>query len=641
MYYNFKPNLTIARYFSFAKVLLLGLMVVAPIFGISHEISRCGRALHQATQGTFDGTLRPESCPVTSRLVQWLQLQKPGASFSKTTRFLRENPGWPLKDRLQSLAEENLMGNEPPQELIDWFEENSPLTIRGVTVYARILIRAGKKNAARRVIRDAWVKMEFEGMSLKPFLAEFKGYLTQEDHQQRADRLLTREKITAVQALFPWLNKNHQALASARIALIQQSGDVDAKLRQVPKDLTQSPGLIYDRIKWHRRKENNDAMMKLFQEIEQPKEDEELWWRERNLLVRRLMDDRRYEDAYHLVKEHGLSNGESFANGEWLAGWIALRMLKRPGIASGHFQKLYKNVKSPISLARASYWASRAAEAMKKKEEAQTWMIKAKAYPGTYYGQIALRGGVTGTTPALHSRRPKIEAKLHQRFEQRELVQVIKLLCAVGAKHLIEPFGIKLAQELMDPGEQILLIEIAAKDCGAYYGVLAAKKLPMKNVPLIEAAYPILPRQYHTVAQQANPALVHAIIRQESRFKANAISPAGAQGLMQLMPKTALKTAQNIKTRLGPLCDPDVNIPLGCAHLRELLDKYKGSMILAIAAYNAGVTPVNEWIQKYGDPRELGVDLVDWIEKIPYAETRNYVQRVWENYTYYVQRLGG
>ena len=638
--YNFKSNLTIARYFSFAKVLLLGLMMVAPIFGMSHEISRCGRALHQTIQGTFEGTLRAESCPITSRLVQWLQLQKPNAPFLKTIDFLRKNPNWPLKDRLQSLAEENLTGNESPQELIDWFEENPPLTARGATIYARILVKARRKNTARRTIRDAWVKIDFDGPSLKPFLAEFKGYLTQEDHQRRANRLLTQEKITPMQAMFPWLNKNHQALASARIALIQQSGDVDTKLRQVPKDLAQDPGLIYDRIKWHRRKESNDAMMKLFQEIQQPKEDEELWWRERNLLVRRLMDDRRYEDAYHLVKEHGLSNGESFANGEWLAGWIALRMLKRPGIAFAHFQRLYKNVKSPISLARASYWASRAAEAMNKKEDAQTWMAKAKTYPGTYYGQIALRGGVTGATPALHSRRSKIEANLHQTFEQRELVQVVKLLCAVGAKHLIEPFGVKLAQELTDPGEQILLIEIAAKDCGAYYGVLAAKKLPMKNVPLIDAAYPILPRHYHTVVQQANPALVHAIIRQESRFKADAISPAGAQGLMQLMPKTALKTAQKSKTRLGSLCDPNVNVPLGCAHLRELLDKYEGSMILAIAAYNAGATPVDEWIQKYGDPRQLGIDLIDWIETIPYAETRNYVQRVCENYAYYVLRLG-
>lgn len=640
MYYNLKAILTITRYFSFAKVLLLGAMMVAPIFGMSHEISRCGRALHQATQGTFNGDLRPESCPITSRLVQWLQLQKPGASFSKTIQFLRKNPSWPLKDRIQSLMEANLLGTESPQEIIDWFEDNPPLTARGATIYARILVKAGKKNAATRTIRDAWIKMDFDGTSLKPFWAEFKAYLTQRDHQQRVDRLLTREKVILAQAMFPWLNKNHKALASARIALIQQSGDVDTKLGQVPKGLEQDSGLIYDRIKWHRRKENNDPMMKLLQETPQPKEDEELWWRERNLLVRRLMDDRRYEEAYHLVKEHNLSQGESFANGEWLAGWIALRMLKRPGIAYGHFQKLYKNVKSPISLARASYWASRTAEAMKKKEEARTWLAQAKAYPGTYYGQIALRGGVTGNTPPLHSKRPKIDANLHQRFEQRELVQVIKLLSAVGAKHLIEPFGIKLAQELTDLGEQLLLIEMAAKDGGPYYGVLAAKKIPLKNVPLTEAAYPILPRHYHAVTQQANPALVHAIIRQESRFKADAISSAGAQGLMQLMPKTALKTAQKTKTRLGSLCDPNVNVPLGCAHLRELLDKYKGSMILAIAAYNAGAKPVNEWIKKYGDPRELGVDLIDWIETIPYAETRNYVQRVWENYAYYVQRLG-
>jgi len=640
MYYNFKPNLTITRYFPFAKIMLLGLVIIAPTFGMSHEISRCGRALYQAAQGTFEGTLRAESCPITSRLVQWLQLQKSNAPFSKTINFLRENPEWPLKDRLQSLAEENLTGHESPQELISWFEENPPLTARGATIYARTLVKAGRKNAVSRAVRHAWSRIDFDKATLKPFLAEFKKYLMQEDHQRRANRLLMQEKVTAAQAMFPWLNKNGQALVDARIALIRQSGDVDTKLEQVPKDLEQDPGLIYDRIKWHRRKENNDTMIKLLMQIPQPKEDAELWWRERNLLIRRLMDIHRYQDAYNLAKDHGLSNGESFANGEWLAGWIALRMLKRPGIALTHFKKLYENVKSPVSLARASYWASRAAEALNRKEEAQIWLEKAKTYPGTYYGQIALRGSVIGTTPVLHSRRPQIEAKLRQAFDQRELVQVIKLLCAIGAKHLIEPFGVKLAQEITDPAEQVLLIEVAAKECGPYYGVLAAKKLPIKNVPLIDAAYPVLPRQYHAVVHQANPALVHAIIRQESRFKPNAISPAGAQGLMQLMPKTALKTARKAKTQLGSLLDPHVNVPLGCAHLRELLDKYRGSMILAIAAYNAGATAVDEWIQKYGDPRQLGIDLIDWIETIPYAETRNYVQRVWENYAYYAQRLG-
>lgn len=640
MYRLFKSTLTITRYFSFAKILLLGLVTMAPTFGASHEISRCGRALHQAIQGTFVGTLRPESCLVTSRLVQWLQLQKPDASFSKTVDFLRENPDWPLKDRLQSLAEGSLNGNESPQKLMKWFEENPPLTVKGATFYARTLGRAGRKNAAKRTIREAWVTMDFDAAALKSFWAEFKEYLTQEDHQRRADRLLMQEKITAVQAMFPWLNKDHQALVDARIALIQQSGDVDTKLGKVPNELRQGPGLIYDRIKWHRRKESNDAMIKLFEENPQPKKDEELWWRERNLLVRRLMDDRRYQDAYNLVKEHGLSSGENFANGEWLAGWIALRMLNRPGIALAHFKTLYEKVKSPISVARATYWAGRAAEALKRKEEAQTWMAKAKAHPGTYYGQIALRGGVTGATPPLHSKRPTITASLRQKFEQREMVQAIKLLCAVGAKHLIDPFVIKLTQELTDPGEQILLIEIAAQDGSPYHGVLTAKKLPMKNVPLIEAAYPVLPRQYHKVVHWVNPALPYAIIRQESRFKADAISPAGAQGLMQLMPKTALQTAKKTKMRLGSLSDPSVNVPLGCAHLRELLDKYKGSMILTIAAYNAGATAVGEWIEKYGDPRQLGIDLVDWIEKIPYAETRNYVQRVWENYAYYAQRLG-
>lgn len=637
-----KHNLTITRYFSFAKVLVIGGLSLLPTFASSPELARCGRALHQAIEGTFEGNLRPASCPITSRLVQWLQLQKPetlAEPFSKMVVFFRKNPHWPLKGRIQARVEANLKGDENIQQLSTYFGENPPLTVKGATFYARALVKVGRKNAAERVIRQAWTTLDFDKAALKAFWHEFKSYLTQKDHQRRVDRLLMQEKATAVRGMFPWLNKHYKALAAARIALLEQSGDVDTKMTNVPQELARNPGLVYDRIKWHRRKENNASMLKLFDSTPQPKEHEELWWRERNLLVRRLMDDHRYQEAYNLVKDHGLSSGEHFAHGEWLAGWIALRPLKRPGIAYAHFQTLYAKVKSPISVARAAYWCARAAEALGKKEEAKDWMAKAKSYPGTYYGQIALRGSVTGATPPLHSPRPHIDGTFRQKFEQREMVQVIRLLNTMDAKQLSEPFQARLSQDLTNPGEQFLLIELAAKESGPYYGVLAAKKLPLKNVPLIEAAYPTLPRNHYKHIGKANPALAHAIIRQESRFKADAISPAGAQGLMQLMPKTALQTAQKIKVPLGSLSDPHVNIPLGCAHLRELLDYYKGSLVLSIAAYNAGRKAVDSWIQKYGDPREDEIDLIDWIETIPYAETRNYVQRVWENYAYYAQRL--
>lgn len=643
MHLSLKPTLTITRYFSFAKVLLACFALILPIQANSHELSRCGRALRMASEGIFPGTTRLEQCPLTTRLIQWLRLQHPieklGISFTQYVDFIEQNPNWPLKEKLQSQAEENLTDTVDRGVIRKWFANHPPLTIKGATYYARALLKVDKRNAAKKTVQNAWINFDFEGGTLKSFWHEFKEFLSQEDHQKRVDRLLTKENVTAARSMFPWLNEAYQALADARVALIQQAGDVDHKLSKVPSELMKNPGLSYDRIKWHRRKENNLQMLKLIEESSQPKEDEELWWKERNLLIRRLMDEHRYQDAYNLAKNHGLTSGESYANGEWLAGWIALRMLKRPGVALSHFQTLYSNVKSPISLSRASYWAARAASSVGKKEDSQKWMAIAKHYPGTYYGQIAIRGSVMGGIPTLHSKRPNIDGKVRQKFENREMVQIIRLLCAIGAKHLVEPFGLKLSQEITDPSEQILFIELASKECGPYYGVLTSKKLPMKNVPLIEAAYPVLPRHFQKYVEKSNAALVHAIIRQESRFKPDAISSAGAQGLMQIMPKTALHTAKKTKSRLGSLSDPNVNIPLGCAHLRELLAHYNGSIVLSVAAYNAGVPAVQAWIQKYGDPRHPDVDLVDWIEKIPFAETRNYVQRVLENYAYYAQRL--
>jgi soluble lytic murein transglycosylase len=633
-------RLTIPIFSSFAKVLAIGVGIISVTFANPTEISRCGRALYQATQGNFDGVLRSESCPLTAKLVSWLQLQKPGASFAAIGAFIQKNPDWPLKDRLLLRAEESLSGEEKPGELIAWFSKNPPQTVRGARFYAHALLAADKKDAAVKLIRDTWVNKNFDIATLKSFFIDFKGYLTQKDHQQRVNRLLMEEEIGAAKHMLSWLSPAQQDLAQARIALITQAGDVAAKIARVSRKLLPHTGLIYDRIKWHRRKESNALMLKLFLRVSQPEEGKDLWWRERNLLVRRLMDDRQYENAYKLVKGHGLTSGENFANAEWLAGWIALRMLKKPMIALKHFETLHKGVKSPISVARAAYWMGRTYDAMKKKQEAHAWMERAKAHPGTYYGQIALRGSVLGTAPALHSPRPKIDGKLRHKFEAREFVRMVRLLQAVGAKDLVDAFGIHLSRNITDPAEQILLIEFARKEGGPYHGVVTAKKLTLKTVPLIEAAYPILSGAYYKILQGANPALVHAIIRQESRFKADALSPAGAQGLMQLMPKTAQQTAQKFKVPFGSLVNPKINISLGCAHLRELLRKYGGSLILSIAAYNAGSAAVESWIQQYGDPRRPGVDLVDWIETIPYAETRNYVQRVLENYAYYAQQLG-
>jgi hypothetical protein len=233
MYYKLKPNLTITRYFSFAKVLLMGLIIILPINATPRELSRCGRPLQLAIKGALFDASHLESCPVTSRLIQWLHLQQPGEPpaivFPRFIAFYRNNPEWPLKDRIQIQAEESMSGDEKSQDIRKWFEENPPLTTRGKIFYARALVAAGRKNAAQKVIRDVWINSDLEGTALKPFWNDFKSYLTQEDHQQRVNRLLMQEKVSIARIMFPWLSDSYKALADARIALIKQSGDVDTK----------------------------------------------------------------------------------------------------------------------------------------------------------------------------------------------------------------------------------------------------------------------------------------------------------------------------------------------------------------------------------------------------------------------------
>ncbi len=349
-----------------------------------------------------------------------------------------------------------------------------------------------------------------------------------------------------------------------------------------------------------------------------------------------------YSLAYQLVSNHGLTSGESFADAEWLAGWLSLRYLGQPQRAAEHFSHLSENVSSPVSLSRALYWRAEAAQALRQTAESERLFNEAARFNFTYYGQLAAtRGDRTAVLSLPETAQVSNEAR--SRFDNRELVRALRLMAEVGAQRDFESIAFYLDDTLDDPMEIELLAQLAREQSYHRTALRSAKAGLFRNVVATSAAYPLIELPQTVQSQgRIEPALVLAIIRQESEFDVSAISSANARGLMQLVPATAQAQARRegmTFQRSALTTDPQYNMTLGAAHLADLVDNFNGSYVLAIASYNAGSHRTREWIADFGDPRSPSVDVVDWIELIPFSETRNYVQRVTENLQVYRYRL--
>jgi len=585
----------------------------------------------------------------------WKRLMDQSVPASEIMQFIDHHPKWPAQEILIKKAEKALSGKEDSKRLLSWFEKHPPLSTEGTFLYIKALLNSGKKGQAHALIQKVWAEGDFSAKFAKTFRSLFAKVIRSEDDLNRVNRLLYNEDIRAAQEILPHLNRAQQDLVKTRIALIQESTAAPKKLSETQVFIKNHPGLHYDQIKWYRKQKNNEKAIDL---LCQTKEAEEVkyadeWWRERNILARRMIEEKRFEQAFRVIKGHKLTKGENFANAEWLLGWLQLRFLNQPSGAYERFQSLYQAVKSPISRARAAFWAGEAAKALAQIDQANNWHKIGAGHPGTYYGQLSLSqlnaqnpklAGVKFLRPL--SKTPEIQ----KRFEDRELVKVIKLIPKRDLEKFAPLFVLKLSEALDDVSEKELLVELAHK-VSPHSAVQVAKKMGYTHVPMIKSAYPLLSKSHRNIIHQFGgkdplfASFVHAVIRQESRFNPKALSEAGAQGLMQLMPETAKIELKKIsfqkKTAFTKqsLFDPSKNLTVGASHLSTLLQEFNGSLVLAAAAYNAGKKAVKEWIALFGDPRDQAVNVIDWVELIPYGETRNYVERVMENFITYQERF--
>jgi soluble lytic murein transglycosylase len=577
--------------------------------------------------------------PLAMALAQWLYLTDDSSTpaFDELASFLDAHKGWPGRGTMTTKAEQAIPEGMRPEAIVGWFGNREPRTGDGAVRLGEAKLALGKRAEGEAILRRAWVEEDFTPDAERRTWAEHSAILTGEPTSKRVARLLWQRRSSDAARYVDNADADVRTLAKARMAIISDPQRLGNVVDGLPASLRNDPAILFEQVRTARR--NGDIARAVPLALKADTTDvAQRWWPERHALAREALGLGLYQEAYRLVAEHGLSQGSDFADAEWLAGWIALRFLEKPQLAASHFETLYKNVSYPVSKARGAYWQGRAYEALGRMGDAAGYYDTAAAYPTTYYGQLAAARLEPDEARLVLPAQPAEGA--HTSLAKSELARVAALAADTRSDAVLRPFFIALG-EAADSAEDYAFAGRLALELGhPGFAVRIAKKAMQDNFVLTDIAYPVLsvPRAESGAPESA---LVLGISRQESEFDPSAESPSGARGLMQLMPATAKVVAkeEHLQFSASRLDDPGYNMRLGTAYLGNLIDRFGGSYALAIAAYNAGPTHAREWIEQYGDPRDPNVDPIDWVEKIPFSETRNYVQRVLENTQVYRSRL--
>lgn len=587
------------------------------------------------------------SDPVAQKLAEWMILRSEGngASVERYRAFIAANPGWPSVNFLRRRGESSLWDDKRDDATImAWFANETPLTAKGKFVLARSLLARGDRAGATKLVRDAWhddpMSKDVEGYALDMF----GSLLTAADHKYRMDYLLFTNDTAGALRAAQRVGSTQVAIARARIAVDDKAANAKALLDAVPSDAHRDPSYLFGRIQHLRRADKIAEAAQLM--LRAPNEAGRLgnpdeWWIERRLLVRKLLDDNDARSAYLIARDAGLPARDIYkTEQEFTAGWVALRFLRDPSTALQHFLRIGTDTNNPTALARAGYWQGRAYEALGRTSEARTAYQSGGAHSTSYYGQLArAKLGL----PQIALREPP--GSRTRGIERFEVVRALELLYALDERDLAFTMLSDLGDRVDDIDALTGLAETTSRHNDARGMLVVGKGALNRGYPFDYYAFPTagIP-SYQTIGPEVEKGLVFAIARQESAFNPRVISPAKAMGLMQVTPAAA----RTITRRYGAtfdqkrlLSDTSYNAMLGAAELGALVSDYRGSYVLTFIGYNAGRGRVRDWIAKYGDPRDPDVDTVDWVERIPFAETRNYVQRIMENVQVYRARFGG
>jgi soluble lytic murein transglycosylase len=576
--------------------------------------------------------------------IKWRHLLTTGnqESFFDYKVFIDKNPNYPRIDRLRYLAEHKLSTEKvSPRKIINWFDEKEPLSGYGKMILGESLILSGDKTEGVNLIKEGWVSADLSKNELKYFRKKYKKYLNTNDYIKRADNLAWNADHWDLKRLLRYLPKDYELLYTARHILMTKGYGVDQAIKNVPSKFKNDAGLNYDRLKWRRKKGRLDSSTEILLKIKNDKDylvRPDKWWKEREIISRKLIYKNKYELAYKISSNHGMSEGPEFAEAEWMSGWIALSFLNNPLLAKDHFKKFYNNVNYPISTSRGAFWIGRSYEKLGNIEQSNSWYEEAANFLTTYYGQLAFLKIYPNGQFELDKPLP-IDREYEKKFSKKELFKIVHLLHELKKDKYTKFILRHLANDNIDAGSEQLAAELATSINRYDFAIQVSKIASYQKRFHNRYNYPIMSTpKYINGRKIPESALILSIIRQESEFDLRANSHAGAKGLMQVMPYTAKIVAKQAKlpySKSKLTSDPEYNINLGSHYIAGLIQQYGGAYPFAIAAYNAGPNRVKYWKKINKDPQKKQINFVDWVELIKFKETRNYVQRVLENYNVY------
>ena len=576
--------------------------------------------------------------------IQWRHLLTTGnqATFYDYITFIQNNKDYPRISRIKYLAEQKLSTDKiSPKKIINWFGVDEPLSGYGMLVLGESFIQTGDSEKGIALIKRGWITAELSRANMKSLSKKYRKYLNSKDYVNRADYLAWENKYWDLKRMLPYLPKDYQQLYTARQILMSKSYGVDQAIKNVPQKFKNDAGLNHDRLKWRRKRGRIDSSLEILFSIKNNKDylvRPDKWWVERAIMTRALIYKNKYETAYKVASQHSLDKGSKFAEAEWLSGWIALSFLNDPILAIDHFNNFYQNVSYPISLARGAYWLGRSYEKIGDKRQSEDWYREATKYLTTYYGQLAFLKINPSQNFELEEQ-ADVEDDYRKYFYNKELVKITHLLNELNKDKYTKNILRHLANDNIASGSEILAAELATNISRYDFAIQVSKLASYEKRFHNTFNYPIISvPQYVNGRKIPETAFILSLIRQESEFDMRANSHVGAQGLMQIMPYTAKLVAKQAKlpySKSRLTSDPEYNINLGSHYIAGLILQYDGAYPFATAAYNAGPKRVKHWKKINKDPQKKQIDFVDWVELIPFKETRNYVQRVMENYNVY------
>jgi soluble lytic murein transglycosylase len=584
--------------------------------------------------------------PAGQKLAEWFILRHPDsqAPFSRYASFIADNPNWPGISLMHRRAEARLWQEKMDAATVHGFTGGHPLTAKGKFALARILLNEGDRDGAQRLARETWRSEELTEHGESEVLDVFHDVLTREDFQARMDKRIGAKDMSAAMRAAHHVGEDAVSIVKACSAVKGNDDKAGDKLDGVATDARQDLGYVLCRVQWLMHKDKNAEAARLVltaPTATMAQQDTDEWWRVRRILARKLLDQQDYQGAYQVARTAALPASENFrADHHFMSGWIALRYLHDPRSAMAHFALIDQGCTNPITLARANYWRGRAAEALGDTVTMRASYQAAAQHPTAYYGQLArARLGID-----------RMNVRMTQAGETQgakpadDIVRATDMLYTLGERDAVVSFVVDLAEDSNDVATLSAVADVTGRHNDARAMLELGKTALGRGLPVDAYAFPTIGIPQHTpIGPAIDRSVIYSVARTESAFNQKDKSSANAVGLMQVTPEAGRDTAKRFGVEYDwdkMVSDPVYNTQMGAAELSALLQEYKGSHIMTFAGYNAGRGRVRDWIKAYGDPRDPSVDPVDWVERIPFSETRNYVQRVMENLSVYRARFG-